>query len=90
MRVAPSAALARPSVGEAIRVGERCAVSIRTAHKILITTAIVFFLFYAIWEIRNYPHPGGGWALLRGMISGAVAVGLGLYLRYFLKSLRLR
>jgi hypothetical protein len=65
-------------------------VSIRTAHKILITTAIIFFLFYAIWEIRNYPHPGGGWALLRGMISGVVAVGLGLYLRYFLKASKLR
>jgi hypothetical protein len=65
-------------------------VSIRTAHTILITTAIVFFLFYAIWEIRNYPHPGGGSALLRGMISGIVAVGLGLYLRYFLKASKLR
>ncbi|MBI2903243.1 MAG: hypothetical protein HYY12_06610 [Candidatus Methylomirabilis oxyfera] len=64
--------------------------SIRTAHKILITTAIVFFLFYAIWEIRNYPYPGGGWAVLRGMISGTGAVGLGLYLRYFLKASKLR
>ena len=71
-------------------MSERCAVSIRTAHKILITTAIIFFLFYAIWEIRNYPDPGGGWALLRGMMSGAVAVGLGLYLRYFLKASKLR
>lgn len=33
--------------------------SILTAHKILITTAIIFFLFYAVWEIRNYPDPGG-------------------------------
>jgi len=63
-------------------------VSIRIAHTILITTAIVFFLFYAIREIRN--HPGGGWVLLRGMISGTVAVGLGLYLRYFLKASKLR
>ena len=64
--------------------------SIRTAHKVLIATAIAFFLFYAIWEIRGYPNPGGMWALLRGIISGIVAVGLALYLRYFLKSLRLR
>ena len=71
-------------------MSERCAVSIRTAHKILITTAIIFFLFYAIWEIRNYPDPGGTWALVRGIISGVVAFGLGLYLRYFLRSLRLR
>jgi len=65
-------------------------VSIRTAHKILITTAILLFLFYGIWEIRNYPDPGGRWALLRGIISGVAACGLGIYLRYFLKSLELR
>ena len=64
--------------------------SIITAHKILITTAIIFFIFYGAWEIRNYSHPGGGWALFRGMISLVAACGLGIYLRYFLKSLRLR
>jgi hypothetical protein len=65
-------------------------VSIRTAHTILITTAIVFFLFYAIWEIRHYAGPGGMGALLRGIISAVIACGLGLYLRYFLKSLKVR
>lgn len=64
--------------------------SITTAHKILITTAIVFFLFYAVLEVRSYPSPGGAWALLRGMISVLVAIGLGLYLRYFVKSQKLR
>ena len=64
--------------------------SIITAHKILITAAIIFFLFYAIWEIRSYPDPGGVWALLRGIISAVAACGLGVYLRYFLKSLKLR
>ena len=64
--------------------------SIRTAHKILITTAILLFLFYGIWEIGNYPDPGGRWALLRGIISGVAACGLGIYLRYFLKSSKLR
>ena len=71
-------------------IGRRSAVSILTAHKILITTAIIFFLFYAVWEIRNYPDPGGVGALLRGSISGIAACGLGIYLRYFLKSRRLR
>jgi len=65
-------------------------VSIITAHKILITAAIILFLFYAFWEIRSYPDPGGVWALLRGIISAVAACGLGIYLRYFLKSLRLR
>jgi hypothetical protein len=64
--------------------------SVTTAHKILITAAIVFFLFYAVWEIRHYPGVGGGWALVRGIISAVAAVGLTLYLRYFLKSVKLR
>ena len=64
--------------------------SVATAHKILITTAIIFFLFYAAWEIRNYSVPGGVWSLLRGIISMAAACGLGIYLRYFLRSVKLR
>ncbi len=64
--------------------------SITTAHKVLIVTAIIFFLFYAGWEIRNYPVPGGVWSLLRAIISVVAACGLGLYLRYFLKSVKLR
>ncbi len=64
--------------------------SVATAHKILITTAIIFFLFYAAWEIRNYPVPGGVWSLLRGIISVVAACGLGIYLRYFLRSVRLQ
>ena len=64
--------------------------SIVTAHKILITAAIILFLLYAVWEIRGYPDPGGVWALLRGIISAVAACGLGVYLRYFLKSLKLR
>lgn len=62
--------------------------SIITAHKILITTAIIFFAFYAVWEIRAYPNPGGAGALVRGILSAFAACGLGIYLRYFLKSLR--
>ena len=64
--------------------------SITTAHKILITTAIIFFFFYAVWEIRNSGGPDGVGALLRGIISLLVAGGLAIYLRYFLKSVRLR
>ena len=64
--------------------------SIVTAHKILITTAIIFFLFYAIWEVWQYPDPGGVWALFRGIIALVAACGLGIYLRYFLRSVKLR
>ena len=64
--------------------------SITTAHKILIVTATIFFLFYAAWEILGYSGPGGAWALFRGIIALIVACALALYLRYFLKSVRLR
>jgi hypothetical protein len=63
---------------------------VATAHKILIATALVFFLFYAVWEIRHYAEPGGAWAVGRGIIAGLVAIGLGLYLRYVARSLKLR
>lgn len=62
--------------------------SIITAHKILITTAIIFFAFYAVWEIRTYPQPGGTGALFRSILSALAACGLGVYLRYFLRSLK--
>ena len=64
--------------------------SIITAHKILIVTAILFFLFYAAWEIRGLAGPGGAWALLRGIIALVAALALWIYLRYFLKSVKLR
>lgn len=64
--------------------------SIVTAHKILIVTAIVFFLFYAFWEILGYSGPGGAWALLRGIIALVAALALWIYLRYFLRSVKLR
>ena len=63
--------------------------SIVTAHKILITTAIIFFLFYAVWEVRNSLEMGGEWAFLRGIIALLGACALGIYLRYFLKSMKL-
>ena len=51
-----------------------------TAHKILIAAAIVFFLGYAIWELRN-AQAAGLWALARGGISVVVAVGFLIYFR---------
>ena len=56
-------------------------VSVLTAHKILIGSAVAMFLGYGIWEFLRYPDPGGMGALLRGSLSVAAAVGLGVYLR---------
>jgi len=51
-----------------------------TAHKILISSAVVFFVFFAFWEWRN-DGAGDGWALLRSGLYGAVAIGFAVYLK---------
>ena len=51
-----------------------------TAHKILIASAIALFVVYAIWELRNYTG-GDASAWLRSLASGAAALGLAIYLR---------
>jgi len=57
-----------------------------TAHKILISAAIIFFLFYALRQLMTYFNTGVSSALVRGTLSAAVAVGFGIYI-YF-RSLR--
>jgi hypothetical protein len=63
-------------------------VSLETAHKILIATAVLFFLGYALWELRRYVSLGEMGALWRGVGSMLAAIGLGVYLRSFIRSLR--
>jgi hypothetical protein len=55
---------------------------VMTAHKILIGTATIFFLFYAGWEVRRFFGAGDVWALLRALAALAVAVALGVYFAY--------
>ena len=52
-----------------------------TAHRILISTAIVFFLGMALWEIRNYFTTENSWAPVRALIYLLVSVGFALYLK---------
>ena len=52
-----------------------------TAHKILISTAILFFFGFALWEFGNYFDSGNLWAIFRGFLYLLVAVGFGFYLR---------
>ncbi len=52
-----------------------------TAHRILIFTAIVFFGFFSLWELRNYDDGAGGWAMLRAILYLLVAVGFGIYFK---------
>lgn len=59
--------------------------TLMTAHRILIATAIVFFLVYAVWEALH-TRAGGGWALVRSAVAFLVAVGFGIYFRSLAKS----
>jgi len=52
-----------------------------TAHKILIGTSVVFFVFLSSWEVGNYLSGDGIWTLARGMIYLGVAVGFAIYFR---------
>jgi hypothetical protein len=63
-------------------------VSVITAHKILIASAIGFFLVYALWELAHYAESGDARALLWSAAAASGAVGLAAYLRHFIRSLR--
>lgn len=55
--------------------------SLLTAHKILISTAVVFFFGFSLWELTGYLKTGDLWASLRSILYLLVAVGFGFYLR---------
>jgi len=51
-----------------------------TAHRILIGTAIAFFTFYAVWEFTGARGTGGGPpGIARGVVSLLAAGGLAAY-----------
>jgi hypothetical protein len=52
-----------------------------TAHKILIACAVVFFLFFGVFELRSYADAGTSGDLVSGIFGLAVAVGFALYFR---------
>jgi hypothetical protein len=52
-----------------------------TAHKILISTATVFFFFFGLWELRNYFYGADAWAVFRAVLYFLVAVGFGIYFK---------
>ncbi len=56
-----------------------------TAHRILITTAVVFFFGFALWEFNQYSHTGDFWSFIRAILYFLVSVGFSIYLK-FLKS----
>ncbi len=50
-----------------------------TAHRILIGTAVVFFVFYALWEFAGARATGGPGGWMRGAVSLAGAGALAIY-----------
>lgn len=50
-----------------------------TAHKILIGTSAVFFVFLSSWEFGNYFSGDGLWTAVRGALYLGIAIGLGVY-----------
>src|ERR1043166_6008928 len=60
-----------------------------TAHKILITTAIVFFFGFAAWEFKDYLDTANRWSILRAAFYLLVAVGFCIYFRSMKKCARL-
>lgn len=52
-----------------------------TAHKILISSAVVMFVVYAAREFINYTN-GDASALISCILGTVAAVGLGFYLRW--------
>ena len=52
---------------------------IKTAHKILIASAIAFFIFFGIWELKDYAKTGEIGALGIGLLSLLVAAGFVIY-----------
>jgi hypothetical protein len=56
-------------------------VTLLTAHRILISTAVVFFIFFSVWEVNNFLKAGNSWNLGRAAIYLLVAAGFGVYLK---------
>jgi hypothetical protein len=52
-----------------------------TAHKILISTAVLFFFGFAFWELHNYFDTGNPWAIFSGGLYLLAAAGFAFYLR---------
>ena len=52
-----------------------------TAHRILIGAAILFCVFYALFQLRRAWGAGGTPALVQSGVAAGVAVGLVVYYR---------
>ena len=49
-------------------------------HRVLISTAIVFCAFFAVWGWREYQHTGTAWSLASAVAFAVFAIGFAIYL----------
>ncbi len=49
-------------------------------HKVLIVTAIVFCVFFAVWGWREHQQTGTTWSLASSIAFAVFAVGFAVYL----------
>ncbi len=56
-------------------------VTLLTAHRILIGTAVAFFAFYAAWEFAGTRSAGGTGGMVRGGLALLGALALLIYFR---------
>jgi cell division protein FtsW (lipid II flippase) len=61
--------------------GTETAMKLITAHKILIASATVFFVFFGLWELNRYSNSNDAWAMARGVLYLVVAFGFSYYLK---------
>jgi hypothetical protein len=59
----------------------RTPMTLLTAHKILIGTSAVFFVFLSGWEFNNYFSGDGVWTLARGTVYLGIGIGFAIYFR---------
>ena len=59
------------------------------AHRLLIVTALVAAVVYALWELREYSREGQGTSLVAAGVAAVAVLVIGMYLRS-LRTLRAR
>lgn len=61
-------------------VKSESAMKLLTAHRILISSAVIFFIFFGFWEFRGATG-ADSWAVWRACLYWIIAAGFGVYLK---------
>jgi hypothetical protein len=64
------------------------AMKLMTAHRILIGTAVVFFLCFSTWEFDRYLRSNDAWTLVQSVFYFFVGIGFAVYFKNLKKLYR--